>query len=456
MRIHILGICGTFMAGLAIIAKAKGHTVEGSDADVYPPMSDVLDSEQIAVFEGYTIDHFRSPPDLVLVGNVISRGHEMMEYILEQNIPFTSGPEWLAREVLHDRWVLAVAGTHGKTTTTALLAWILDQAGHNPSYLIGGMPLDFDKPARLTNSPFFVIEADEYDTAFFDKRPKFMHYHPLSLILNNLEYDHVDIFDDIGTIEKQFHYLVRTVPRTGNIIVNGNSDSLHRVLGQGCWSECQYFYLDAANDTDAWRAVLLSSDGVDFELHPPKAASVNVHWSLAGKHNVSNALGAAIAANHVGVRLEDIAHSLSEFRGVHRRMELLGEVDGVMIYEDFAHHPTAISSTLETMRAQVGVRRLFVALELRSATMLRGVHRHTLKESTQVADRVLWYQPENLEWDLPAAVSASGTTFHSDVDAILVALSQEVQKGDYVVTMSNGSFEGLPYRLLEVLRKKKQ
>lgn len=458
MHIHILGIAGTFMTGVALLAKGLRHRVEGTDANMYPPMSNVLEAHKIKVYEGYDTAHLKkNTPDLVLIGNVVSRGNPMVEHVLAHNIPFASAPEWLAREVLRERWVLAVAGTHGKTTTAALLAWIMERAGQTPGFLIGGDPVGFDVPARLGEGPFFVIEADEYDTAFFDKRPKFMHYHPLTLALNNLEYDHADIFADLGEIQKQFQYLLRTVPSTGRVVMPGDCEPLSTVLKGGCWSEVMYFYVgEQRHKQGCWTGRLLSSDGTHYEICTPEGKRTELSWSLMGQHNVCNALVATACAHHAGVDLDTIVGALECFAGVRRRLELLGNVGGVYIYEDFAHHPTAIASTLEALRTRVGKQRLVAVLELRSNTMRAGVHKDALKQATATADRVLWLEPGRLKWDFNKAVAAPNTSLHASTDEMLELLTEQLREGDHVVLMTNGDFESLQHRVLAGLEAREK
>jgi UDP-N-acetylmuramate: L-alanyl-gamma-D-glutamyl-meso-diaminopimelate ligase len=458
MRIHILGIGGVFMTGVALLAKGLGHRVEGTDTNIYSPTKEILEEYKIPIYQGYKVAHLSKKPDLVLVGNVVSRGNPMIEHVLAEDIPFKSGPEWLAKEVLRKRWVMAISGTHGKTTATALLAWIMDCTGHKPGFLIGGSPLDFDVPARLGENPFFIIEADEYDTAFFDKRPKFMHYRPLTLAINNLEFDHSDIYAGIGEIQKQFHYLLRTVPSTGRVIAAADSKPLQEVLDQGCWSDLEYFRTSSGDkkksaSKDCWTAHMLNSDGGRYELLAPDGQARKLSWQMMGGHNVSNALAAAACARHAGVAMDDISRALESFSGVRRRLQLLGEVDGICVYEDFAHHPTAIAHTLEAIRMHVGTRRVVAVIELRSSTMRTGTHQDRLKDATSLADRVLWRKPDDLSWNLEEAVGGSGTSVHASVDDMLACLMKDLSSGDYVIVMSNGGFERLPHRLLESLQE---
>jgi UDP-N-acetylmuramate: L-alanyl-gamma-D-glutamyl-meso-diaminopimelate ligase len=453
MRIHILGICGTFMGGIAAIARSAGHTVTGCDANVYPPMSTQLASLGIALTSGYAasqVDGAAAGAEVFIVGNALSRGNALVEAILERGLPYTSGPQWLAETVLRDKWVLAVAGTHGKTTTSSMLAWMLDRAGLDPGFLIGGVPTGFGISARLTRSRYFVIEADEYDTAFFDKRSKFVHYRPRTAILNNLELDHVDIFPDLGAIETQFHHLVRTVPGSGRLIVNGAEESLARVLARGCWSEIQRFRLAGAVGSDAdW---VLAADGtIRFsDADQGRMPSLNP----PGRHNQLNALAAIAAAAHVGVPAAASLTALETFRGVKRRLELRGTAGGVTVYDDFAHHPTAIAATLEALRDAVGSGRMLAVLEPRSNTMKLGAMKGALAGSLEAADRTFCYAA-NLGWDPAAALAPLGkrVTVATDLDALIEGIAAAARPGDHVVVMSNGSFGGLHGKLLERLAR---
>lgn len=445
MHVHILGICGTFMGGIAAIAKAAGHHVTGADRNVYPPMSTQLAALGIEVIEGFAAEQLDPAPDVVVVGNVMSRGHEVIEVLLERGIRYESGPEWLAREVLRDRWVLAVAGTHGKTTTSSMLAWILEYAGLSPGFLIGGVPVDFGLSARLGEQPFFVIEADEYDTAFFDKRAKFVHYHPRTLILNNLEYDHADIYPDVAAIERQFHHLVRTVPRSGLIVHHASDAHLAKVLAMGCWSERETF---ARESSIGWRA--LGESHSKFDVFFDAEAVGTVDWALLGGHNVDNALAAIAAARHAGVPPAVATAALKEFGGIKRRLEWRGEVRGVVVYDDFAHHPTAIATTIEGLRGKVGAARIVAILEPRSNTMRLGVHRETLAGSLAGADEVWVYAPPDLGWDAATALAPLGRALHlvEDLATLPRQLAQNLRAGDHALIMSNGGFGGLHERLL--------
>lgn len=452
MHIHILGICGTFMGSLAVIARQLGHQVTGSDQQVYPPMSTQLESEGIALCEGYEAAHLKPAPDLVLIGNALSRGNAAVEYVLNRNIPYLSGPEWLAREVLQQRWVLAVAGTHGKTTTTAMLMWILEDAGFDPGYLVGGVPLDFPASARLGTSDFFIIEADEYDSAFFDKRSKFVHYRPRTLILNNLEYDHADIFDSVEAIERQVHHLVRTVPATGLIIRPDRDPHLDSALQLGCWSPIQKTALGGESDLAAWQAELTRDDGSEFMVVHNRQPVGSVRWAMTGLHNVRNGLAAIAAAKHVGVTPDHAMAALSRFRGVKRRMELLADINGIRVYDDFAHHPTAIATTLDGLRQQVGDEPILALIEPRSNTMKMGVHRQTLLASADLADKVLWADLGGLEWLKPLLEGAGARhTLGESVEEIVMKVSRELPRPCHIVLMSNGGFGGLHQRLIKQL-----
>ncbi|EGV51329.1 UDP-N-acetylmuramate:L-alanyl-gamma-D-glutamyl-meso-diaminopimelate ligase [endosymbiont of Riftia pachyptila] len=450
MHLHILGICGTFMGGIALLARALGHRVTGSDANVYPPMSTQLEAAGITLMEGYAPQHLQPEPDVVVVGNAMSRGNPAVEYMLERGLRYTSGPQWLAENVLQGRWVLAVAGTHGKTSTASLLAWLLEYANLEPGYLIGGVPENFGRSARLGKAPFFVVEADEYDTAFFDKRSKFVHYRPRTLVLNNLEFDHADIFDDLAQIQRQFHHLLRTVPGNGLVITPAQDANLAAVLEQGCWTPLESF--DAEREA-TWQAASASADGSRFELICEGKPAGRVEWGLLGRHNINNALAAIAAARHAGVPVAVSIEALREFRNVKRRLELIGEVGGVRVYDDFAHHPTAIRTTLEGLRGRVGSQRIIAVLEPRSNTMRRGVHAGELAGALQVADRVLFFRPAELAWDAAAALQPLGdrVALFDSSEAIIEALAETAQPGDHLLIMSNGGFEGLHRRLLERL-----
>ncbi len=440
------------MGGIAAIAKAAGYHVTGSDLNVYPPMSTQLGALGIEYVHGYGAEQLSSMPDVVIVGNALSRGSPVVEAMLDRGMPYTSGPLWLAEQVLKDRHVLAVAGTHGKTTTSSMLAWILEHAGLDPGFLIGGAPANFDSTARLGASRYFVIEADEYDTAFFDKRAKFVHYRPRTAILNNLEYDHADIYPDLASIRRQFNQLLRTVPAAGRLIVNGGDGELAATLEMGCWTPRETF--DAERPDSDWTAHDESGDCARFSVLLRGKSVAEVQWTLLGRHNVMNALAAIAAAAHVGVSPERSAKALGEFRGVKRRMELRGIIDGITVYDDFAHHPTAIQTTLAGLRARVGDARIIAVLETRSNTMKLGVHRHHLAPSLALADRAWFLNSADLGWDLPSAVAALGTraSFAGSVDALVKGLVDEARPGDHLLLMSNGGFGGLHDKLLAALR----
>ncbi|HXX85812.1 MAG TPA: UDP-N-acetylmuramate:L-alanyl-gamma-D-glutamyl-meso-diaminopimelate ligase [Casimicrobiaceae bacterium] len=449
MHLHILGICGTFMGGIAAIARQRGHVVTGCDANVYPPMSAQLTKLGIELTVGYDaaqLQNVARDAKAFVIGNAISRGNPLLEAILDAGAAYTSGPQWLAENELPGKWVLAVAGTHGKTTATGLLARILDHAGLDPGFLVGGVPLDFGVSARVTDSAFFVIEADEYDTAFFDKRSKFVHYRPRTAILNNLEYDHADIFPDLAAIETQFHHLVRTVPHRGRLIVNGGDEALRRVLARGCWSEIERFGFAAVPDTGAdWT---IGGDGAIKLGGAPQG--VLSQFSLIGRHNQLNALAAIAAARHAGVPVAASLAALAEFRGIRRRLEVRGTVNGVMLYDDFAHHPTEIAATLAALRGACGPARILAVLEPRSNTMKLGTMKAQLATSLAAADRVFCYAPANLGWDPAAALSPLGgrASVHGELAQLIEAIAHEARNGDRVLIMSNGGFGGIQDRLL--------
>lgn len=456
MRLHILGICGTFMGGVAALARELGHTVEGSDANVYPPMSTQLEALGIGLMSGYTAEHLqpgpdRVQPDLVVVGNAMTRGNPAVEYMLDARLRYISGPQWLGEAVLAERDVLAVAGTHGKTTTTSLLAHLLESAGLAPGFLVGGVPGNFGVSARLGQGKPFVIEADEYDTAFFDKRSKFVHYRPRIAILNNLEYDHADIFPDVAAIQRQFHHLVRTVPGNGRLIVNAHDERLAEVLAVGCWTPVETFGIGRGD----WQATLVEADGSAFTVHRAGERIGEVRWSLLGHHSVMNALAALAAAAAAGADPRALLPAFVSFESVKRRMELVGEVNGVRVYDDFAHHPTAIATTLAGLRAKVGQARILVALEPRSNSMRQGAHAAALAPSLADADAVVFLHRPELPWDagrVTAALGGRGTTAPT-VDALIAALRTQARAGDQVIFMSNGGFEAAPRRFVESLRR---
>lgn len=440
MRIHILGICGTFMAGVAVIAKQLGYEVSGCDQNVYPPMSTFLESQDIAIEEGYNIASLDNV-DVVIVGNVVKRGMPIIEYILNRKTPIISGPEWLSQHALSDKWVLCVAGTHGKTTTASMLAWILEKAGLEPGFLIGGLAQDFDVSARISKSPYFVIEGDEYDTAFFDKRSKFVHYHPKTLVINNLEFDHADIFDDLKMIQRQFHHLLKIVPSEGLVLHPNKSSAVDEVLSQGLWTPGRSF-----GEQGDWRYELLSEDGSSFAVYQQDQKQGEVHWSNLGRHNCSNALAAIAAAHHAGVEVDTACAALAEFKGVKRRLEKRGCVDGVTVYDDFAHHPTAVAETLRAMKAHVSDGRVVAILEPRSNTMRMGMQAKALADALALADEVFLFQSGSVSWDV--AQTIPNAKVFSDVQQLIDAVHGFAQSGDHLVVMSNGGFENIHERLL--------
>jgi UDP-N-acetylmuramate: L-alanyl-gamma-D-glutamyl-meso-diaminopimelate ligase len=454
MRLHILGIGGTFMAGVALLARDLGHEVSGSDAGVYPPMSTQLEAQGIRLMEGYEAVHLdNARPDLVVIGNALSRGNPLVEAVLDRGLRYTSGAQWVAENVLQGRWVLGVAGTHGKTTTASMLAWILEHAGLAPGFLIGGVPENFGVSARLGREPFFVIEADEYDTAFFDKRSKFVHYRPRTAILNNLEYDHADIFPDLEAIARQFHHLVRTVPGSGLLVVNARDNHLSEVLAQGCWTPVEHF-----EGEDGWMAVPRNPEASRFQVLFRGQDQGEVAWGLLGAHNAANALAAIAAARHAGVPVKTAIAALGKFRNVKRRLEARGSARGVTVYDDFAHHPTAIAATLGALRARMGNARILAVLELRSNTMRMGVHRDTLGGALALADKVLLLRPTDLNWNLDrvtGALEGRGRVY-ATVEEIIEALAAEARPDDQVLIMSNGGFGNIHARLLERLRSQRR
>lgn len=452
MHIHILGICGTFMGGIALLARAAGHTVTGCDANVYPPMSTQLEEQGIRLIEGYDTDQLALKPDMFVIGNTVKRGTPLLEAILDANLPYTSGPQWLSEHVLQGRWVLGVAGTHGKTTTTSLLAWILEDAGLNPGFLVGGVPQNFGVSARYTDSNFFVIEADEYDTAFCDKRSKFIHYRPRTVILNNLEFDHADIFADLAAIETQFHHLVRSMAGSARIISNHEA-SLQRVIERGCWSEVEWFnHPDRQQgwQCQPWEAPGTDVDASEFFLNGTSLGHIDL--PLAGEHNRLNALAAIAAARHVGITPAQAMDSLTRFVGVKRRLELRGRVAGVTVYDDFAHHPTAIATTVAGLRRRVGQGRILAVFEPRSNTMKLGTMKAALPESLHDADKVFCYSA-NLSWNPAEALTpiADKTLVTDDMSSLVAAILQEAQAGDSILVMSNGGFGGIHNTLLQEL-----
>ena len=485
MHIHILGICGTFMGSLALLARELGHTVTGSDASVYPPMSTQLENAGVTIEEGYLISHLQPAPDLVVVGNAMKRGMDVIEYMLDNGLRYTSGPQFLSEQVLQSRHVIAVAGTHGKTTTTTMLAWILHYAGIDAGFLIGGVPLvnttdehlqqvfahssylGTDKNDDSSDTGYFVIEADEYDSAFFDKRSKFVHYRPRTAILNNLEFDHADIFADLNAIQTQFHHMIRMIPSTGKIIMPAATDSLEDTLAKGVWTpvwRTSVVDKSVANNlvnASEWQAELMREDGSQFQVSfaDDKDATAIVDWSMSGIHNVNNALVAVAAAYDVGVSISTACAALSAFAGIKRRMELIGDVNDILVFDDFAHHPTAITTTLDGAKKKLSDRRIWAIIEPRSNTMKMGIHQDSLAESAALADYTLWYEPTGLEWGLREVIEQATATndaignqqVMSSVDAIIEHITHHAQAGDAIVVMSNGGFEGIHQRLLTAL-----
>ncbi len=462
MHIHILGICGTFMGGIAAIARESGHKITGCDQDVYPPMSTQLESQGIELISGYSIEQIQLQPDIFVIGNVITRGNPLMEEILNQNLPYISGPQWLSENILRHRWVLAVAGTHGKTTTSSMLAWILDYAGLTPGFLIGGIPENFGLSARIGNirskqaqnsvsdsaeiSPFFIIEADEYDTAFFDKRSKFVHYRPRTAILNNIEFDHADIFPDLLAIKRQFHHFIRIIPNNGLIVANGKDENTKEVLMHGCWTPVEEFGIEAG-----WNARLLANNAMDIYCN--RIHQGCLHWDLLGEHNRMNALSALIAARHAGVPVETAIAALSEFKGVKRRMEKCGTINGITVYDDFAHHPTAIQTTLNGLRAHIGQERIIAVLEPRSNTMKMGVWKDDLARSLQEAHHVFCFT-RDLQWAKSALNTLNNRVdYCDDLSQLIQKIVAITKPGDHVLIMSNGSFGGIHDKLLSVLQE---
>lgn len=456
MRVHILGICGTFMGGVALLAREMGFQVSGSDANVYPPMSTQLEQQGILLKEGYDPSHLDPAPDLVIVGNALSRGNPAVEAMLDRGLSYISGPQFLCDHVLRERWVIAVAGTHGKTTTSSMVAWILEYAGLAPGFLIGGVPKNFGLTARLGQAPFFVVEADEYDTAFFDKRSKFVHYRPRTVIMNNLEYDHADIFPDIEAIRKQFHHLVRTVPRSGLIVTPGTEAEVQDVLKRGCWTPVEYTVaLPQDKNAPFWSAQENVDDGSAFDVLWGGQRVGEVRWQLTGKHNVFNGLAAIAAARHAGVPAHQAVAGLCEFQSVKRRLEVRAVVKNVTVYDDFAHHPTAIATTLSGLRKRVGKARIVAVLEARSNTMRMGVHKDELAPALRDADEVLLFQPPDLPWPLQSVAAQLGDHAHvyKSVDDVVGHIVRGHRAGDHVLIMSNGGFGGIHGKLITALQQ---
>jgi UDP-N-acetylmuramate: L-alanyl-gamma-D-glutamyl-meso-diaminopimelate ligase len=438
------------MGGLALIARQLGYQVSGSDQNVYPPMSTQLQQQGIELMQGYRSEHLNPKPDLVVIGNAMSRGNPEVEAVMNQGLKYSSGPQWLSEHVLQDKWVLAVAGTHGKTSTASMLAWILEDNGLNPGFLIGGIPLNFGISARLGADPFFVVEADEYDTAFFDNRSKFVHYRPRTTILNNLEFDHADIFDDLDAIKRQFHHLVRTIPGEGLIITPEDEHNINEVLDMGCWTPVEKTSI--AGDS-AWQAELVNDDGSQFAVNFEQQQQGIVNWSLTGRHNVANATAAIAAARHIGVKPEHAIEALGRFKNVKRRMEVIAQVDDITVYDDFAHHPTAIKLTLGGLRKQVNKERIIAIVELRSNTMRMGVHKDTLAQSLALADRALIYYADDQNWDITQLETQSNNIeLVNSIDQLLLELKKEIPNGGHFLIMSNGSFGGIYQKLIDQLQ----
>ena len=451
-RVHILGICGTFMGGVALLARELGYQVTGSDANVYPPMSNMLADAGIDVLQGYQPKNLEPAPDIVIVGNALSRGNPEVEAVLNRGIAYTSGPQWLKENLLSDRWVIAVSGTHGKTTTSSMVLSILESAGLSPGFLIGGVPKNFGLSARLGSSDYFVVEADEYDSAFFDKRSKFVHYMPKTLVIGNLEFDHADIFDDLDAIQRQFHHLVRCVPGNGQII-HGNDDSILEVLDRGLWTPAMQMLESEEPALGVWTCQHLSPAYERLRLTAPNGESAELKWDLIGRHNALNALAAVAAANHVGVALADACSTLSGFAGVTRRMDVIGVVNDVTVYDDFAHHPTAIATTLDGLRRKLQSGRIHAVIELRSNTMKDGHHADALIPSTRRADDVYWFKASDQSWRMTDTAGSERHSFHNDLSALVEDVRQSVIPGDHIVIMSNGGFGGFHQQLLKSLRQ---
>ena len=451
-HIHILGVCGTFMGGVAIIAKQMGYRVTGSDINVYPPMSTFLTENGIEIIPHFETSQLQPAPDMVIVGNAMKRGNPCVEYILDNQLPYTSGPQWLHDNVLRERWVLAVSGTHGKTTTTGMLAWILEQNGLSPSFLIGGIAGNFGVSARLGESNFFVIEADEYDTAFFDKRSKFVHYNPKTLIINNLSFDHADIFDDLKAIQRQFHHMIRTIPSSGLILSDKTEQSVKETLDMGCWSHKQFL-----GEEQDWYAQRISNDCTHFVVFHKGEKTAEVNWSIVGQHNMHNALMAIAAAHHAGVSVESACAALATFVNAKRRLEVKGEVNGITVYDDFAHHPEAIQATLTALRDKIGGSvRIIAVLEPRSNTMKMGMHKDDIAPSLVRADYVFVLQPDNIPWDVSDITNKclQPAKWTANLERLIDMIVAEAQPTDHILVMSNGSFGGIHQKLLDKLAQK--
>lgn len=451
-HIHILGICGTFMGGVAMIAKQLGYHVTGSDTNVYPPMSTFLENSGIKIIPNFDVEQLQPAPDMVIVGNAMKRGNPCVEYVLENNLPYTSGPQWLHDNLLRHRWVLAVSGTHGKTTTTGMLTWILEQNGLEPGFLIGGISGNFGISSRLGNSQYFVIEADEYDTAFFDKRSKFVHYNPKTLIINNIGFDHADIFDDIRAIQRQFHHMIRTMPKSGLILSADSETTAKETLDMGCWSETQFLGQDKE-----WFAERITNDCSQFAVYHHGEKVAEVHWNIVGQHNMHNALMAIAAAHHIGISVENAANALSTFINAKRRLEVKGEVSGITVYDDFAHHPAEIQATLTALRDKVGGGvRILAVLEPRSNTMKMGHHKGEIAPALVRSDHVFLLQPDNIPWEVAeiAANCVQPTSWSADINKLVDMIVKEAEPKDHILVMSNGSFGGIHQKLLEKLANK--
>ena len=455
MHVHILGICGTFMGGLALLARAMGHKVTGSDANVYPPMSTQLEQQGIELIQGFDPSQLgeegKDQPDLVVIGNAMIRGNPCVEAVLNRGIKYTSGPQFLSEHILPNRWVLAVSGTHGKTSTSSMLAWILEYCGYEPGFLIGGVPQNFGVSARLGNSPFFVVEADEYDSAFFDKRSKFVHYRPRTLVINNLEFDHADIFADLAAIQRQFNHVIRTVPSEGKVIWPKDVTAVQQVIDMGCWSEQETFSQQA--DTNGWLGKCIAADGHQFEVFFKGESQGILDWGLIGQHNIENAVMAIAAARHVGVTPINAIEALTQFSPPKRRMELLATPNNIAVYDDFAHHPTAIETTLKGLRAKVGDGKIIVVLEPRSNTMKSGVHKDTLASSMALANEAWLYQASNVGWDIADNMRSAAlpVTVSDDIGHIVAKVCQSAKPGDTIVVMSNGGFNGIHQQIIQAL-----
>ncbi|WP_273384694.1 UDP-N-acetylmuramate:L-alanyl-gamma-D-glutamyl-meso-diaminopimelate ligase [Actinobacillus porcinus] len=451
-HIHILGICGTFMGGVAMIAKQLGYHVTGSDTNVYPPMSTFLENSGIKIISNFDVEQLQPAPDMVIVGNAMKRGNPCVEYVLENNLPYTSGPQWLHDNLLRHRWVLAVSGTHGKTTTTGMLTWILEQNGLEPGFLIGGISGNFGISSRLGNSQYFVIEADEYDTAFFDKRSKFVHYNPKTLIINNIGFDHADIFDDIRAIQRQFHHMIRTMPKSGLILSADSETTAKETLDMGCWSETQFL-----GEGKEWFAERITNDCSQFAVYHHGEKVAEVHWNIVGQHNMHNALMAIAAAHHIGISVEDAANALSTFINAKRRLEVKGEVNDITVYDDFAHHPAEIQATLTALRDKVGGGvRILAVLEPRSNTMKMGHHKGEIAPALVRSDHVFLLQPDNIPWEVAeiAANCVQPTSWSADINKLVDMIVKEAEPKDHILVMSNGSFGGIHQKLLEKLANK--